>query len=316
MPDKYIGLDIGGTKCAVILGDDKGNILEKTRLDTDLSVPAREYISRLLDEAAKYIDGVKAIGVSCGGPLDSRRGLVLSPPNLPGWDEIPITSMISERFSIPAALQNDANACALAEWRFGAGKGYDNVVFMTFGTGMGAGLVLDGRLYTGRNDNAGEIGHVRMSNLGGVGYGKLGSFEGICSGGGIAQLGRAKALECLQSGGSALYCRSMDELSAITAKSIADAALMGDETALMVYELVGEHLGMGMSMIMDILNPDVIVLGSIFARSRALLEPSMLRVIERETLPLGRCEVVPALLGEAIGDIAALCTAMSAVKGA
>ena len=97
------------------------------------------------------------MGISCGGPLDASSGVILSPPNLPGWDNVKIVQMIEEKFGVPCGLQNDANACALAEWRFGAGKGTKNMIFLTFGTGMGAGLILDGKLYAGTNGMAGEI---------------------------------------------------------------------------------------------------------------------------------------------------------------
>ena len=135
---------------------------------------------------------VQALGISCGGPLNSKTGRVLSPPNLFGWDDIPIVEMMEARYGIPTALQNDANACALAEWRFGAARGFENVIFCTFGTGMGAGLILNGRLYEGTTGMAGEIGHLRLSEHGPVGFGKEGSFEGFCSGGGIAQFAKSQ----------------------------------------------------------------------------------------------------------------------------
>ncbi|MFC2116959.1 ROK family protein, partial [Bacteroidota bacterium] len=206
-----IGIDIGGTKCAVLLGNikDDGDIevLDKSVYTTaDYSTPDKMLpqlqngITDILKKNQLVANNIASIGISCGGPLDSKRGVVLSPPNLPGWDEVHIVEFFENRFSIPAAIQNDANACALAEWKFGAGRGTQNMIFLTFGTGMGAGLILDGKLYSGTNDNAGEVGHVRLDNIGPVGYGKAGSFEGFCSGGGIAQLARIRALEKFQMG--------------------------------------------------------------------------------------------------------------------
>src|SRR5690606_15592063 len=139
-----------------------------------------------------------AIGISCGGPLDSRRGVILSPPNLPGWDRIPVVEVFQQAFKVPVALQNDANAGALAEWLWGAGRGSHNMIFLTFGTGMGAGLILNGQLYSGTNDLAGEVGHIRLAPDGPVGYGKAGSFEGFCSGGGIKQLATDRAKMALK----------------------------------------------------------------------------------------------------------------------
>ena len=190
-----LGVDIGGTKCAVVLGDTEG-IIKKIRFATTTYEETMENIRNAIRE----MDGYDAIGISCGGPLDSKKGLILSPPNLVGWDNVPITKMLSEEFGVPAYLCNDADACALAEWKFGAGKGTENMIFLTFGTGMGAGLILNGKLYSGTNGMAGEVGHMRMNAYGPVGYGKTGSFEGFCSGSGIAQIGKTLALEQLQMG--------------------------------------------------------------------------------------------------------------------
>ena len=145
-----LGLDIGGTKCAAVTGSWDGEniiLLDKRVLKTDLGISAEEMLNRLFDASDEILTKVPdAIGISCGGPLDSKRGIIMSPPNLPGWDRVEIVRMATERFGAPAYLQNDANACAVAEWKFGAGKGLSNIVFLTFGTGLGAGLILDGAL--------------------------------------------------------------------------------------------------------------------------------------------------------------------------
>ena len=311
-----LGFDIGGTKCAVITARwENGQIelLKKEKIDTDLSVAPEEMVDRLIALADGIVDEKpEAIGISCGGPLDSSKGIILGPPNLPGWDHVEIVERIQKHFGAPAHLQNDANACAVAEWKFGAGMGCENMVFLTFGTGLGAGLILNGKLYSGTNDNAGECGHIRLDRFGPVGYGKAGSFEGFCSGGGLAQLGYTLALEQIQQGKAPAYFQNGMSAKDITAKSIADAARQGDETALRVYEICGEYLGKGLSVLIDILNPQRIVIGSVFARSGDLLRPAMERVIAKETLPLSAscCQVVPAQLGEQIGDYAAIATAL------
>ena len=312
-----LGFDIGGTKCAVITAQWDGSsvtMLKKEKCPTDLSVSPEEMVQKLINAA----DGLltqkpDAIGISCGGPLDSRRGIILNPPNLPGWDQVPITELLEQHYGVPARLQNDANACAVAEWRFGAGKGSRNMVFMTFGTGLGAGLILDGRLYTGTNDNAGELGHIRLSANGPVGFGKSGSFEGFCSGNGIAQLGYLKAMEKVQLGQYPMYFKKGYPLSDITAKTVADAARAGDETALDVYRTCGGYLGKGLSIVIDLLNPELIVIGSVFARSQDLLWEAARQEIEKEALTqsAGCCRVVPAALGEQIGDYAAVAAALS-----
>ena len=237
----------------------------------------------------------------------------MSPPNLPGWDNVEIAKQINEHYQVPVKLQNDANACAVAEWKFGAGQGCRNMVFLTFGTGLGAGLILDGRLYEGANGNAGEVGHIRLERFGPVGYGKSGSFEGFCSGGGIAQLGYSLALEKAQTGVYPIYYTKGMSPKDITAKTIADAARLGDETALDVYRTCGAYLGRGLSLIIDMLNPELIVIGSIFARSKDLLWQTTKKEIETEALQQSAscCKVVPAALGEQIGDYAAVAVALS-----
>lgn len=312
---RLIGLDIGGTKCAALLGIyENGNIdiVEKKVIKTDREESPYDILDRLCGLIDEISGGnMDAIGISCGGPLDSKAGIVQCPPNLPLWDDFPIVKILTDRYGVPAHLQNDANACALAEWKLGAGKGTENMVFFTFGTGLGAGLILDGRLYEGTNGMAGEAGHIRLSENGPVGYGKSGSFEGFCSGAGIAQLGYTLALEEYQQGRRPLYFDPELPLGGATAKNIAIAAENGDKTALEVYRRCGEYLGKGLSVIIDILNPECIVLGSIFARSTELIAPAMQEVIEKEALSYAAkvCRVVPAALGESIGDLAALITA-------
>lgn len=308
---RYIGIDIGGTKCAVVSSDGT-EITDKVKFDT---VNVRATLDKIFAETQK-MGSADAIGISCGGPLDLDNGVILSPPNLPGWDNIEICKMMQERFGVPTAIQNDANACALAEWNFGAGRGTRNMVFLTFGTGMGAGLILNGQLYAGTNGMAGEIGHIRMSPFGPVGYGKSGSFEGFCSGGGIAETGRMVAREQLQLGKKPSFCSSYEELNQITAKKIAEFAKAGDDMAQHVYDICAEKLGAGLSVLIDLLNPECIVIGSVFARSAELLRTRMEEVVRMETLPHtgSVCRIVPAQLGDEIGDYAAISVAMEAKK--
>lgn len=317
----YLGVDIGGTKCAVLLGkyeNGRLSIEDKLRFPTEAQ-KGYEYTSeKLFSEIdsllKKHSDKtIDAMGISCGGPLNSKTGRILSPPNLYGWDDIPIVKLMEEKFGITAYLENDANACALAEWKFGAARGMQNVIFLTFGTGMGAGLILDGKLYSGTTGMAGEVGHLRLAEQGPVGFGKSGSFEGFCSGGGIAQIARTVALQKLQMGQHPGFCGSISELDSLSAKSVAEAALAGDEDAKEVYEICAEYLGRGLSLLIDILNPQMIVLGSIYERSESLLREGALRVIRREAIQSSAqtCEIVPAKLGDSIGDYAALSIAIS-----
>ena len=303
MREYMLGFDVGGTKCAAVLGmrvGDELTVVDKEVFATsDFPTPER-CIKRYVEAMREVLDrhGVaeySGIGISCGGPLDAECGVVLSPPNLPGWDEVPVAEILSDEFGCPAHLCNDADACAVAEWRFGAGRGCRNMIFLTFGTGLGAGLILNGELYRGANGMAGECGHIRLASDGPAGYGKRGSFEGFCSGGGLRQLAE-----------SVFPGRNMD------AKMLAQAADAGDETALRVWRECGARLGEGLAVLVDILNPERIVLGSIFARSGHLLVPAMRETLGREALPrsLSACRILPAALGDAIGDYACLSVAL------
>ena len=297
---RLVGLDIGGTKCAVSVGcaeDGSARVLSREEFPT-AGLSWREVLEEFARRtSAASGDGVDAIGISCGGPLDSVRGLILSPPNLPGWDEVPVIDFSKDRFKVPVAVCNDANACALAEHRFGAGRGTRNMVFMTFGTGLGAGLIIDGRLYSGTNDNAGEIGHVRLAPTGPLGYNKEGSAEGFCSGAGIARLAKIR--------------KGLD----VTAKELFARVRAGDPDCTEVFRESAEKLASVLAFVIDVLNPEVVCLGGVFMRNADLFMPIVDPILDREALPLARraCRIVPAGLAEAVGDYAALAVAGEAL---
>lgn len=286
----FWGVDIGGTKTAFIVGNEQGEVLERRELPTQQFAHWEQLLLALLPGQGTP----QAIGVSCGSPMDSERGLILSPPNLPGWDEVPITNWLHARYGVPAFLENDANACALAEWRLGAGQGVHTMIYLTFGTGFGAGLILNGRLYRGQHGMAGEIGHVRYSKEGPVGYGKAGSYEGYCSGGGIAQM------------------------AGVSAKHTVQRAQQGDAQAIKVLETSARALGSACALLIDLFNPQRIVIGSVFARAEKWFRPQMEQVIREEALASSAagCQVVAAALGDTVGDIAALTVAMDGLEGA
>jgi glucokinase len=299
-----IGLDIGGTKCAVVRAAVDGIPREVRRFPTTNVRDTLEQFYAAIEEMG--VDAYPIFGISCGGPLDSEAGVILSPPNLPGWDRVAIVNELTNRFGGEAYLMNDANAGALAEWEYGAAAGYRNVLFLTFGTGMGAGIILDNRLYEGTSGYAGEVGHVRLAADGPVGYGKAGSFEGLCSGGGIGRLAQAKAREL---GGRVAF--NSGSIEDITARDVAQAAEEGDPVAMDLLLTVGRYLGLGLSLLVDILNPQVIVMGGIYGRCQRFLEPAMRRALGEESLPrpLRDCRIVPAALGEEIGNYAAVAVA-------
>lgn len=312
-----LGFDIGGTKSAVLLAKENNDCIEfLDRVEIKTIGSWQSVIDKLIDEGSKMLDSNSVgkteykIGISCGGPLNGEKGLIQSPPNLPGWDDVPIVEYIYDRLGVKPKLQNDADACALAEWKYGAGRGYKDLIFLTFGTGLGAGLILNGRLYTGSTNMAGEVGHIRLEENGPIGYGKEGSFEGFCSGGGIAQLGKVKARELEKENIKASFIKTtIDE---ITTKDIAMSAKDGNEDAIEVFQTSGKYFGRGLSILIDILNPELIIAGSIYARSGELLDEYMYKEIIKESLELSRkaVKIVPAKLGEQIGDYGAIVTAL------
>lgn len=308
----YLGIDVGGTKCAVSVGQVCENDIQiLSRFEVPTTKNPYETLGFMAEKIREYQKcyPIKKAGISCGGPLDSRRGIILCPPNLTGWSNFPIVEYIEKEYNIKAKLENDANACAVAEWKFGAGIGTENMVFLTFGTGLGAGLILNNRLYAGTNGNAGEIGHMRLMRNGPIGFGKKGSFEGFCSGGGIARLAIQMAKKekefpkCIQ---------EMGGQENVTTKKLSQFAFAGDTFAKKVFAESGKMLGKGLSVIIDMLNPEKIVLGGVFMRSGELLIPSMQKEIEKESLQCSRevCKIVPAKLSENIGDIAAISLAV------
>jgi glucokinase len=309
MEKVYLGVDVGGTKTAVILSAHPPEALARIEFAT-LPDQGPERALQLIVESgrsllAQHSVGVQAVGVSCGSPLDRVKGIIQAPPNLATWVDVPIRSLLEEAFDAPCQVENDANAGAVAEHRFGAGVGADHMVFLTLGTGLGAGIIANGSLYLGAQGDAGEIGHVRLSPTGPVGYHKAGSIEGWSSGGGIAQL----AARVLARPGRSSRLHAVEN---VTARDVGIAAQAGDAVARSILRRSGERLGQTLAMLIDVLNPQRIVLGGLAWRMGEPFMAPMRRVMEREALPqtLRACEVVPAALGEKIGDVAAMCVAM------
>jgi glucokinase len=303
--NRIFAIDIGGTKSAVSLADGSGRIIE-TREFTTTSPDST--LARVRTEVAALAPGPDPVfGIACGGPLDTEAGLILGPANLPGWDRVAVIDMLQQRFGGEAYLMNDANAGALAEWYWGAGRDSDTLIFLTAGTGMGAGLILDGRLYEGCTGSAGEVGHMRLAPDGPVGIGKAGSFEGFCSGGGIARLAR----RMMQEYGDAARINERNAEN-VTAQDVGAAAAAGDEFAREILTVSGRYLGAALAVLIDVLNPEVIVIGNMYRRCRKFLEPPMREALAREALPaaLSACRIVPPALGDRIGPCQAVAVAM------
>jgi glucokinase len=317
MPDRpqnaaqLLGFDIGGTKTALILGDTRGQILRRVEIPTPAAesfVPAMAKINAAAQDLVVEcrVEGLgvpRAVSVSVGGPLDIDRGILYAPPHLAAWGEAPLKQHLWEEFGLPVYVEHDGNAGALAEFTFGAGKGSRNMIFLTVGTGLGAGLILDGKIFHGSSDMAGEVGHMRIAEDGPLEYGKAGSWEGYCSGSGLVKLAHR-----LQPG------RWPEGL---VTRQVVRAALDGDADARAVVAECGRWFGRGLAVLVDLFNPDVIVAGTLgVVLGDLLLEPARAEMA-REALPraVAACRLVPAGLGSRLGDVAALMAAITGFVG-
>jgi len=296
MPRQVLaGIDIGGTKIALGLAGLDAQLLSLSRLPTQIELGPDRIMQAALDQLEQMtqeIDAqIAAIGVCCGGPLDRRKGLILSPPNLPGWDEFPIMNVVNERFGVPALLDNDANAAALGELHYGAGRGLQDLMYMTISTGIGGGLIVRGEVVHGVADAAGEVGHMTVQPDGPLcGCGSRGCLEVLCSGTAIAR----RARERLSSGN---VHSSMNGKN-ITAKVVAEAARDGDILAREVWDETVYYLAIGIGAVISILAPEVVILGGgVSLAGDQLLKPLTEQVKSRsKLLPADKINILQAAL--------------------
>jgi len=315
----WIGVDIGGTKTAVVLSYNPPEPSARIEFATQPALGPQHAIEKIEAIIAGFIERIQtagaslaAIGISCGGPLNTTKGIIQAPPNLSTWIDVPITSILSNRFGVPCRIENDANAGAVAEHRFGAGKGTQHMIFLTMGTGLGAGIVSAGKLLSGATGQAGEIGHVRLTASGPVGYNKAGSVEGWASGAGIGQVATEQIKKAIERGERPALAEVLEKQGSLTAKDVSEAAAQGDEFAKNLIRSTGSRLGEALAILVDLFNPERIVVGGMGPRlGESLLGPARAKMIEEAlSASVAVCEVVPAELGEKIGDVAALCVAM------
>jgi glucokinase len=319
-----VGVDIGGTKTAVALSSQPPAILKRLEFPTNMEYGPEPILARIVEAIHEALSSqqleaadLRGIGVSCGSPLDSTKGVIQQPPNLPTWKDVPIKSILESEFGVKCFLENDANAGALAEHRFGAAQGTRSMIFLTMGTGIGAGLILNGQLYRGASHLAGEIGHVRLTGFGPIGHNKAGTVEGWASGAGMARAATVAVQAAAASGEQTLLAGLNGKNGhRLSAREIWDAAQSGDNLAMGIVSTTGERLGEALAILIDLLNPECIVVGGLALRmGEALLGPAR-AVVMQEALALSAsiCRIVPAALGEQIGDVAALCTALEGLQ--
>jgi glucokinase len=255
------GIDLGGTKILSLCLDGGMQELGRDYRETQAEQGPDAVIERMVESMRVAANGrsIDAAGISTPGPSDPKRGIVTTPPNLPGWHDVPLAKAVGERLGVPAWIENDANAAALAEHRLGAGRGVDNLVLVTLGTGVGGGLILNGRLYHGASGGAGEIGHMQLESEGPVcGCGRRGCLEALASGRALAD----RALEIVDSEPRGILARLLRESGGeLDAKLLEDAAKVGDASAEAAIRAAGRYLGAGLTNIVNVFNPEVIVVG-------------------------------------------------------
>ena len=324
---KYIvGVDLGGTNIVVgAMPTDGSHEFGVRSHPTHAELGA----DRVVERIGQMIDDVIAtsiaetgaargnflgVGIGSPGPLDRERGIVIVTPNL-GWRDFPLRDRVSERVGLPATLDNDANCATVGEWWRGAAAGARNVVGMTIGTGIGGGLILDGKLYHGASDVAGEVGHTTIDPTGRrCKCGNYGCLEAYASGPAIAE----RALEAL-AGGEASLLRELigEDLSRMTARTVYDAATRGDPLAVEVVRETARFLGTGVANLLNIFNPDVVVLaGGVAAAGDALFEPLRAEVRRRAFRPaVEACRIVGGTLTGSAGVVGAVATFMMQTMG-
>ncbi len=274
-----VAVDLGGTWVRAGRVGSDGQVRGSLRVATPQAGP-QAVVEAIAGVVCELLEGGRPerLGVAVPGPLSVRDGVVFQPPNLHGWGEVPLRAMLVERLGCPVVLENDANAAALGEWWKGAGQGSRHMVYVTVSTGVGGGLILDGTLYRGASDVAGEIGHVMVDPAGPVcPCGRVGHLEGISAGPAIVRWVEGRLQE-----GEPSTLRGQQPL---TAERVAAAAQNGDRLALEAFQRAGRYLGWAVGGLLNLLNPEVVVVGGGVARAGAVLFEPMLEAARATAFP-------------------------------
>ncbi len=310
---KRIGIDVGGTNVKIALVDDNGKIIYSNSVPTYAKMGyeytvnnIKQAIRDLMKETNTTPTDIEGIGFDFPGQVDCKTGVVKLAPNIPGWVNVPIAQMIEDEFHIPTRIDNDVRCAALGELKFGAGRGCENFICITVGTGIGSGIVINGKVVRGATNAAGELGHIKLQMNGGpiCGCGDTGCLEAFASGPAIV----AMAQDYIKGGKSTKF-REMAaaESGEITPYMVAKAAEEGDPVAKRIFEIVGEYIGIGLTSVINLLNPERVIIGGGVAESgELLLAPIRKTIKERAMVVAGNAvEIVPAQLGNSAGVIGA-----------
>ena len=305
-----IGIDVGGKNLKIALVNDKGGIVYSNSIPTRAEMgyeytvnSMKDAIRELLKETNSQSKDIEGMGFGFPGQIDCQKGVVRLAPNIPGWVDVPIAEIMQKEFKITTKVDNDVRCAALGELNFGAGKGCQNLVCITVGTGIGSGLIVNGKLVRGASNAAGEIGHIKLDMTGGplCGCGDRGCLEAFASGPSIV----AMAEEYIKGGKSTKY-RELANPD-ITPYIVSVAAQQGDAVAKRIFTIIGEYIGIGLASVVNLLNPEKIIIGGGVAAAGDILLNPIKETLVKRAMPISGAavEVVPAQLGNTAGVIGA-----------
>ncbi len=309
MSDCIIGVDLGGTQLRAARFDNRLRLQERVAVPTEADRGRDHVLERILEVIARVLPpktaSVRGIGVSAPGPLNPHSGVVVAPPNLPGWHNVPLRALIQERFGRPTYVGNDANVAALAEATRGAAQGYDYVLYLTISTGIGSGIIDNGRLLVGAQGLGAEAGHLML-----VVDGQVTDLEGVASGTAIAR----QARQALREGASSRILElAGGKIENVTAKTVGQAASHGDALAVALLQQAGYRVGLGVVSLLHLFNPQIVVVGGGVTHSGELLFAPMRQAVREHALDAAYYEHVP-IVQAALGDDVALIGAAALVQ--
>ena len=310
MDKKYrVGIDIGGTNVKIALVDDKGHIAYSNSVPTRAEMGYEYTITNIknviytsLKETDVPKDEVGGIGIGGPGQIDSEKGIVRCFPNIPGWINVPLAEILENEFKIPARVDNDVRVATLGEYHYGAGKGCNNLICITVGTGIGSGMIINGQLVRGASMSAGELGHIILQSHGGpiCGCGNTGCLEAFASGPAVVQM----AYEYIMGGKSTKF-KELAVNSPITPQIVYEAAQLGDAVSKTIFEIVGNWIGIALANVVNLINPEIIIIGGGVAQAGDILLDPVRETINKRALKIAAdaVKVVPAQLGESAGVV-------------
>ncbi|MBP7211432.1 ROK family protein [bacterium] len=308
---KYrIGVDVGGTNVKIALVDTQGKITYSNSIPTRAEM-GYEYtvnniiqaIKDLMTETKTSKETIEGIGFGFPGQIDYKKGTVINLPNIPGWVNVPISKIIEKEFEIPTRVDNDVRCAALGELNYGAGKGCENLICITVGTGIGSGIILNGKLVRGASNAAGEIGHIKLQMKDGplCGCGDTGCLEAFASGPAIV----AMAEDYIKGGKSTKY-RELANPD-ISSYIVSEAAKQGDAVAKRIFTIIGEYIGIGLTSVVNLLNPEKIIIGGGVSAAGDILFNPIIETVKKRAMAIqgDTVDIIPAQLGNTAGVIGA-----------